>query len=115
MMEVRTVGQIAIEPKGRFSWYGATDVLGHFAPMQRHWGGESEVTRLAFPLDREFTPVAVALRFDNGVLRGEVTGTDDLAAVTAQVARIFSLDHDGSEFPLVGERDPKIGTLLAAL
>jgi len=109
------VGQIAIEPKGPFSWYGATDVLGNFAPMQRYWGGDAQVVRMAFPLDRTFTPIGVALRFADGALRGEVVGTDDLDAVTAQVARIFSLDHDGSAYPLVGERDPKIGALLARL
>jgi DNA-3-methyladenine glycosylase II len=115
MMEVKTVGQIAIAPKGPFAWYGATDVLGHFAPMQRHWGGDADAVRLAFPLDQRFTPVAVAPRFADGMLRREVAGTDDLAAVTAQVARIFSLDHHGSAYPLVGERDPKIGALMAAL
>jgi DNA-3-methyladenine glycosylase II len=70
---------------------------------------------MAFPLDETFAPVAVALSFDGQVLRGEVTGTDDLNAVTAQVARIFSLDHDGTDYPLVGERDLKIGALMAAL
>jgi DNA-3-methyladenine glycosylase II len=109
------VGQIAIEPKEPFSWYGATDVLVNFAPMQRYWAGNVDLVRMAFPLDRTFTPVAVALRFSDGVLRGEVVGTDDLAAVTAQIARIFSLDHDGTDYPLVGERDPKIGAIMAAL
>ena len=109
------MGRIAIEPKGPFSWYGATNVLGQFAPMQRHWGDNADVVRLAFPLDETFAPVAVALRFDGEVLRGDVAGTDDLSAVTAQVARIFSLDYDGTDYPLVGERDPKIGALMAAL
>lgn len=107
--------QIAIEPRGPFSWAAATNVLGGFAPTRHHVSGSAEVVRLTFPLDGSFTPVAVALRYDGATLRGEVVGSQDLFTVARQVARIFSLDHDGSEYPAVGDRDPAIGRLMAAL
>jgi DNA-3-methyladenine glycosylase II len=59
--------------------------------------------------------VGVALRFREGRLHADVTGSDDLRRVERQVARIFSLDHDGTEYAAVGRRDPKIGHLMAAL
>src|ERR1700681_3372940 len=87
----RSSRKIAITPAGPFSWTAATDVLANFPPLQRHWRGTSDVVRLAFPLDGDYTPVAVALRYADGSLQGEVAGTSDLEAVVAQVARIFSL------------------------
>jgi DNA-3-methyladenine glycosylase II len=108
-------GQLEIEPRGPFSWTAALDVLGNFAPTRHHpIGSESEVT-LAFPLDGSFASTAVALRYQDGVLRGEVAGTADTQAAANQVARIFSLDHDGSGYPAVGHRDPAVGRLMEAL
>jgi DNA-3-methyladenine glycosylase II len=106
---------IAIMPRGPFSWAAAMDVFGHFPPVEHHARGMVRLLRLTFPLDGDFTPVGVALWDDAGIVRGEVSGTADLDAVTRQVARVFSLDHDGTAFPEVGERDPAIGRLTAAL
>ncbi len=48
-------------------------------------------------------------------LPGGTTGdAPDVEAVRRQVARVLSLDHDGAQFLLVGERDPVIGRLQAA-
>jgi DNA-3-methyladenine glycosylase II len=112
----------SIEPVGPFSWSAALDVVGNFAPIRRHRPRASEPLRLAFPLDGDFTPVAVALQEERGELQGEVTvgeraegervEGDRVDAVRVQVARIFSLDHDGSAYPAVGERDPRIGRLM---
>jgi DNA-3-methyladenine glycosylase II len=107
--------EIQIRPLGPFSWSAAVDVMGNFAPTRHHLRPGSEVIPLSFPLDGTCTPVAVALRFEAGSLVGEVVGTADLEAVARQVARIFSLDHDGTEYPAVGERDPEVGRLMAAL
>jgi len=106
---------IAITPKGPFSWEAAMDVIGNFSPMTQHWEGSSELVRMTFPLDGSFVPVGVALRFRDGRLHAEVTGSDDLRRVERQVARIFSLDHDGTEYPAIGGRDPEVGGLMAAL
>jgi DNA-3-methyladenine glycosylase II len=49
-------------------------------------------------------------------VRGLISGPADLDAghVRAQVARVLSLDYDGAQFLLAGERDPVIGRLQAA-
>ncbi len=106
---------IAITPHGPFSWETANEVLGTFPPTRHHYRGTSEVVRMAFPLDGDFTPVAAALWEEGGVIRGEVAGTDRFDSVARQVARIYSLDHDGSGYPEVGERDPRVGRLMDAL
>jgi DNA-3-methyladenine glycosylase II len=107
--------EIEIEPRGPFSWNAALDVLGNFPPTSHQGSDGSATLPLTFPLDGTFTPVAAALRFESGRLRGEVAATEDVAAVERQVARIFSLDHDGSRYPEVGQRDPAIGRLMEAL
>ncbi len=103
-----------IEPRGPFSWSAALDVFGNFGPIRRHWQG-SDTLRLAFPLDGTFEPVAVAITERGGALELRIAGTDRVDAVARQVARIFSLDHDGTAYPAVGERDPEIGRLMTAL
>ena len=100
-----------IEPAGPFSWELACDMLGTFPPTAHH--GRGPLVRMAFPLDGSFEPAAVALRWEEGALRGEVAPGADPEVVRAQVARIFSLDVDGSAYPAVGERDPVIGRLMA--
>jgi DNA-3-methyladenine glycosylase II len=57
---------------------------------------------------------SVALREEGGVLVCEATGAEDLEALAGQVARVMSLDHDGTEFPLVGERDQVVGRAMGA-
>jgi hypothetical protein len=104
----------AIVPKGPFSWDAACDVVAHFSPISRHWAGSGDPLRVAFLLDGTFEPVAVALRWDGDRLAGEVAGTRDVEAVSRQVARIFSLDHDGAGFADLGLRDPEYGNRLAA-
>jgi len=110
-----TETQIDIRPRGPFSWAASLDVLERWEPVRRHRRERDEVTRIAFPLDGDFTPVAAALRWTEGALRVEVAGSDRLDAVARQVARTFSLDHDGTGFPAVGERDPELGRVMAEL
>ena len=102
-----TESDFEINPRGPFSWTAATEVMANFQPMAQHWQGTSEIVRMTFPLDREFTPVGVALRFNAGSLQVDAAGSSNLEAIERQVARIFSLDHDGTDYPGVGKRDPK--------
>lgn len=106
--------EIAIKPRGPFSWDAANDVGRTFEPVRHNWQ-EAGAVRMTFLLDGTFAPVGVDLRYENGELRGEVAGTSDLAAVEGQVARVFSLDVDGSTYPEIGRRDPAIGRLMEAL
>jgi DNA-3-methyladenine glycosylase II len=104
---------IHIEPRGPFNWDTMIDSLASFPPTERHWRGTAGAVRMAFPLDGDFAPVAVALRWDGDALSVEATGSDRHSAIEAQVARIFTLDCDGSAYPAVGERDPEIGRLMS--
>ena len=101
----------AIAPRGPFSWELALEMLGNFPPTSHH-PIERQVTRMAFPLDGTFEPAHVALWWEGGELQGGVAGATPVDAVRAQVARVFSLDVDGSGYPEVGERDPVIGALM---
>jgi DNA-3-methyladenine glycosylase II len=110
---------IQIKPLGPYSWDLTCDAFGNFAPMTQHYRGSNRVIPMAFPLDGDFTPVAVALRWqdgtDGGEVVGEVTGSRDLDRVRRQVARVISLDHDARDYAEVGRRDPAIGRLMEAL
>ncbi len=117
-MFATTASAFSIEPRGPFSWSAALDVLARFGPTSRFasdGGPDPKGTlRLAFPLDGDFGPVGVALRFEDGALRGEVAGSGRIEAVAAQVARTFSLDVDGSGYPDVPRRDPALAPVMAA-
>ncbi len=106
--------EIAIRPLGPFSWAAADAVGRNFGPLRHNWQEAGKV-RMTFLLDGTFTPVRVDLRFENGALRGEVAGSDDVPMVERQVARIFSLDVDATDYPAVGSRDAAVGRLLEAL
>jgi DNA-3-methyladenine glycosylase II len=120
-----------ITPHGPFSLARAAT----FGFGQRENEGFDGVMRLAFCLDGYATHVGVEVRQDtpgpdgahsdavrpagpahDGLVRCTVhaSGDVDLDRVRRQVARVLSLDHDGAQFLLVGERDPVIGRLQAA-
>lgn len=99
-----------IEPRGPFSLaLAASHVFGPREPAP-----VVPLMRLAFCVDgfHELAGV-VLMEGPGGSVVGEVHGATDVAAVRDQVARIVSLDHDGSGWPAVGERDPLIGRLQA--
>lgn len=70
---------------------------------------------MAFPVDGWVGSAGVVVWQDGAIVRGEAIGPADTAvdpdAVAAQVARTFSLDHDGRGWEGVGRRDPVIGRL----
>jgi DNA-3-methyladenine glycosylase II len=79
------------------------------------------VMRMAFCLDgstgagsRYGTHVGVAVRQDGDELHCTAYGSDDLDRISAQVARVLSVDHDGDEFVKIGRRDPVLAKLLEA-
>jgi len=97
-----------LEPRGPFSLaLAASHVFGPREPAL-----VVPLMRLAFCVDnlRELAGV-VLTEGPAGSIVGEVQGVADLAAVRDQVARILSLDHDGTGWPAVGERDALIGQL----
>jgi DNA-3-methyladenine glycosylase II len=70
------------------------------------------VLLMVFPVEGWRSSAAVNLWQDgDGLIHGDVAGSDELEQVKAQAARSLSLDHDGSGWPDVGERDPIAGAL----
>jgi DNA-3-methyladenine glycosylase II len=100
----------AIAPHGPFSLAEAAG----FGFGQRAGADWDRVMRMAFCLDGYSGQVGVEVRQDDsGVVHGLVSGPDgtDVDAVSRQVARVLSLDHDGEEFVRIGQRDQVIGQL----
>lgn len=96
-----------IVPRGPFS----LRELATFGFGQRLDTSYDGVMRMAFCADGYRSGAGVSVRQDPDGIQVEVHGDVDPSAVTAQVARILSLDHDGDEFVEVGRRDPVIGRL----
>ncbi len=75
------------------------------------------VMRLAFRLDGGFeTGVGVELRQDGPRIHGAAHGvlSCQVPAVTAQVARVISLDRDATGYDALAGRDPVLARLMAA-
>jgi DNA-3-methyladenine glycosylase II len=102
-----------IVPRGEFSWSASLDMLASWQPVTHFPRRDDELT-LAFSVDGSYIPAAVAVRWQDGALHGRVSAGADVAGVTRQLARMFSLDIDASEYPAVGKRDPAIGRLMRA-
>jgi DNA-3-methyladenine glycosylase II len=122
-----------IAPRGRFSLAEAA-LFGFGQRSDSAWDG---VMRLAFCLDGYEQPVGVEVRQDasglvsctigsvtnraaagsGAVNSGAASATSEpqvkpnLAAVERQVGRVLSLDHDGTEFTQIADRDPVIARL----
>ena len=114
------MGEHLIEPLGEFSLEAASIFAGGFAAGIG--GGTATETALvmAFPLEPArgasggwSHSAAVELRqpIPDGPVHARITTGGDEAAALAQAARCVSLDHDGRDWPAVGERDPVIGRL----
>ena len=102
-----------IEPEGRFSLAAAQDFAGGFAAgIGAH--GTATGLLMTFPVEGWRDSAAVDVwQTEDGVVHGEVAGSDDLETVRRQAARSLSLDHDGRGWQAVGERDPVLGALKA--
>jgi DNA-3-methyladenine glycosylase II len=100
-------------PRGPFSLRASAAFLEGFSPAAHRVADEGGHLHLAFVPDGEEAAAGVCLRQPDGAVVGEVFGEADPEAVAEQVARILSLDVDGSGFPEVGRRDPVVGGLQA--
>ena len=105
---------IAITPEGPFSLAASGRFLEGFAPARYHGPAPDGAIRLAFPADNGHSTVGAAVRqAADGTVLADLTGDADPAAAQAQLARIFSLDIDGSGFAQVAEADPVVAGLAA--
>lgn len=91
----------------------AKDFAGGFAAgIGAH--GTATGLLMTFPVEGWRDSAAIDVwQGTDGVVHGEVAGTDDLETVRHQAARSLSLDHDGVGWKAVGERDPVLGKLQA--
>jgi DNA-3-methyladenine glycosylase II len=104
---------IEIMPRGPFRLAAARDFAGGFPAGIGGGGvGPGSIT-LAFPVEGRDASAAIELwQDDDGVVRGRTDAPVDLLEpATRQAARSLSLDHDGTAWPAVGERDPIVGRL----
>jgi DNA-3-methyladenine glycosylase II len=110
------LAEFEISPSGRFSLAAAQAFAGGFPPGIG--GGEVSSTNIsmAFPVEGTDSSAAVDIRQrDDGVVVGRTDAPSSLLdAVRRQAARSLSLDHDGTDWPAVGKRDPVIGRLQEA-
>ena len=105
------MASIDIVPRGPFSLAAAQDFAGGFPAGIGGGGvGEGSIT-LAFPVEGTEQSAAIELWQDgDGVVRGRSDADGELLQrAIVQAARSLSLDHDGSGWPAVGERDPVVG------
>lgn len=97
-----------IVPLGPFSLAASTRFLEGFTPAG-YAGGEH--LHLAFWVEGDGGVAGACVRQPADDVLVEVHGDADVELASAQVARILSLDADGSGWPGVGDRDPVIGAL----
>jgi DNA-3-methyladenine glycosylase II len=101
-----------ITPQGEFSLAAAASF--GFGPTTGVAATDAPRMRMAFCVDGHTALAGVALEQDgDGVVHGTVHGDAPVDVVRDQVARILSLDHDGTGFASAGERDPVLGCLQA--
>ena len=108
----------SIEPRGPFTLASAARFLADWPPTRTGDGEPDDaVVRLGFLVDDWSGHAGVVLRQDvSGTIDGRIVESDaaDARRVRAQAARVLSLDHDGSGYPALGERDPVVGELQRA-
>ena len=101
----------AIQKPLGFQLRSLAEFYSTFIPGSGMAAAESDQLTLAFRLDRSFAPVAVSLREGPRELSLEVAGTDDLAALERQIARILGFEADSVAWFTLGETDLVVGDL----
>jgi DNA-3-methyladenine glycosylase II len=103
------VERFSIEPRGAFGLAQANTYFGGWPTLSI----EPDGLVMAFPVEEWRTSAAIVIRQEpSGLVVGEVHGPqDDAEAAWKTALAALSLDHDGSAFPEVGQRDPVIGRL----
>jgi DNA-3-methyladenine glycosylase II len=100
----------AVDYDGPFSLAAGIRFLEGFAPAAHDGSGAAHLD-LAFCAEPDWDPVAVRVHQVGSQLLGTFSGGSNSECVAAHVARIFSLDVDGTGFATVAARDPVIAGL----
>jgi DNA-3-methyladenine glycosylase II len=105
--------RFTLRPRGPYSLAASARFLEGFAPAAHEAAPEGHL-HLAFPGPQgEPAGVCLCQEEDSGLVLGDVFGNADPDFVGAEAQRILSLDHEGTGFAGVGERDPVVGRLQA--
>ncbi len=107
---------VTIEPRGPYRLNATIGFLNQFQPAGLRTTNEESALRLAFVVDGmdEVAGVDIRQSEDDGDVDVGVTTEAPVDAVTRQVARLLSLDHDGTDYPDLGRRNPVMSALQAA-
>jgi DNA-3-methyladenine glycosylase II len=100
-----------LEPQGPFTLASAARFVAGWPPGKAQVGDDE--VRLHFLVDDWSGPARVVLRQEDTVVTGIVEADNEPRAIE-QAKRIVSLDHDGTGYPEVGERDPIVKELQQA-
>jgi DNA-3-methyladenine glycosylase II len=100
--------RFTIAVRGPFSLEAVRQLQCGFLRGSRACSTDPNVVRLAFPRDGSHDVVGVTLHHDGANVRGDVVGASDGEAVGEQVARALALDHDGTAFARLLEKDPAL-------
>jgi DNA-3-methyladenine glycosylase II len=105
----------SIDPDGPFSLTAARSSVMRWAPVARH-GHDDGPLVLGAIADDDLAPLAITATQErpDGPVDVTTTGSGSPERALAQAARILSLDHSGAGLAGVAERDPAVGTVLAA-
>jgi len=108
------MGTFVLTARGPFSLTASIRFLEGFTPAA--YTGTAEQLEMAFPVEGTWQTAGVRVREHPDGAECEVVGPtapsrELLTALRAQVARVLSLDVDGSGFSAVGERDRVIAGL----
>jgi 3-methyladenine DNA glycosylase/8-oxoguanine DNA glycosylase len=104
---------VELAVNGPFSLAASTRFLEGFTPARYRGSPDGEILRLAYPVEGTGETVGVAVRQEpDGVVLADV-GDDVPDRLFAQLARILSLDVDGTRYPEVCAGDPVVAGLAA--
>ncbi|HEY5630481.1 MAG TPA: hypothetical protein VIR16_13325 [Candidatus Limnocylindrales bacterium] len=103
--------EVELVPRGPFSLAAARGFAAGFPAGIGGGGVGTESISLAFPIEGSDASAALELWQDaDGVVRGRTDASEAiLGSAIRQAARSLSLDHDGTAWPDVGDRDPVVG------
>jgi DNA-3-methyladenine glycosylase II len=112
------MADFVLAPRGPFTLASAARFIAGWAPTARASAvSDAPEVHLGFLSDDWSGHAGVVLTQDgDGRVRGEIVDGDatDPQRVAAQAARIVSLDHDGTAWAELGERDAVLGPLQQA-
>ena len=104
---------VTLRPLGPFSLSESARFLEGFAPAGRDPALAAGPLRLAFPVEGSWTTAAVGVeQHPDGTVHADVTG-ESSQELCAQLARMLSLDVDGTGFAAVLDGDPVLAAVAA--